>query len=114
MYYIDCKPKIPTKEKTKGFNKNCWIGPKGDVYCFEGAHHEIVAAYIGCFILNLTDDPREKGKFFNQSWEGYLLKQGWVCIKNLSWLAGEYEFTHYYDIRENESDIIYGEFKLIS
>lgn len=29
-------------------------------------------------------------------------------------VPGEYEFTHYYDIQENESDIIYGEFKLIS
>lgn len=110
MFYIDCKPKIPKKEKTKEFTQNCWISPKGEFFCFEGAYHETAAAYIGCFVLHNTVDPREKGTFFNQSWESYLLKQGWVCIKNLSWLAGEDRksiFKHHHEYTEKQKTAIF-------
>lgn len=86
--FLDCSARIPQPKTTDKFHQNAWISPTGDFYGFEGAKHEIAATWIAVFKLGGDDKTLKKGAYFNESWEGYLLKNGWLCIKNLSWLGG--------------------------
>lgn len=79
--------KIPEEFHAETFERNAWIAPNGDFYGFSGAKHEIVAAYLAVFKCKATENSRKKGRYFNQSWEGWLLEHGWMCVNNLSWLG---------------------------
>lgn len=80
----------PKCEPVSDYNKtNAWIGPNGDYYGFEGAKHVIAATYISVYILNKDKSVLKKdGKFFKDSFDSYLLRNGWLEIKDISWLAG--------------------------
>ena len=85
--YLDTSPKIPEESPVTTLEKNAWIAPNGDFYGFRGGHHERAAMYIAIFKLGADDKTLKRGTYFNEMWEDWLLKQGWVCIKNLSWLG---------------------------
>lgn len=86
-FYIDCSPVIPEAREQFNFAKNAWISPSGDFYGFKGAEHERAATWIAVFKLGATENTLKKGTFFNQTWEGWLLSQGWFCIKNVNWMG---------------------------
>jgi len=85
---LNFSTQIPVEETTEEFQKNCWISSNGEVWTFPGAKHSIAATYIVIFFLKLDDSVLRKGTFFNETFEGYLLRIGWVAIKNMSWLTG--------------------------
>ena len=87
IFKLDTSSQIPEAKSTDTMERNAWIAPNGDFYGFQGAKHEIAAAWIAIFKLGADDKTLKKGQFFNESWEGWLLKQGWLCIKNVSWLG---------------------------
>jgi hypothetical protein len=83
--------KIPQEIPDANFEYNAWIAPNGDFYGFSGAKHEIAATYLAVFKCGANENSRKKGRYsksgFDQSWESWLLSQGWMCVKNLSWLG---------------------------
>ena len=88
-YYLDTSNQIPELSAVSTLEKNAWIAPNGDFYGFSGAKHELAACWIAVFKLGANDKTLQKGTFFNEAWEGWLLKQGWLCVKNTAWLGYE-------------------------
>ncbi len=86
-FHINCPSgEIPDCKESFAFQKNAWISPSGDFYGFKGAKHEIAATYIAVFKLGADGTHLKHGHFFKDSWESYLLRNGWTSIKNLSWI----------------------------
>lgn len=85
-YFVDCTGDIPEAKETLTFQKNAWVSPSGDFYGFKGAKHLLVATWIAIFKLGATEKSLKHGQFFNDSWDTFLLRQGWISINNLSWL----------------------------
>ncbi len=108
IYFIDCQPVIPEQETSDSYTKNAWIAPNGDFYGMEGAYHEKSAMYISIFKLGADDKTLKKGTFFNQSWESWLIDQGWVCIKNLAWLGDTKPSTfRYNELTEKQKTVLF-------
>lgn len=94
------------------YNKpNGWISPNGDYYGFDGAKHTTAAAYIGIYILNKDQsDLRPPGKFFKDSFDSYLLRNGWLEIKDISWLSGgnvHPELFHGKELTQKQLDFLF-------
>ena len=87
--FIDCNRLIPEESVVDSLSLNLWISPHGKIYCIDGAFHEKSAQFIAIIHLGANEKTLKKGTYFNESWEGWLLKQGWCNVKNLSWLGVE-------------------------
>jgi hypothetical protein len=106
--YIDCSTQIPTESKTPDFHKNGWISPSGEFYGFDGAKHELAACYISVFKLGGDENTLKKGTYFNEAWEGWLIKKGWCSIKNLSWLGDSKPSSFKYrELTEKQKTILF-------
>lgn len=84
---LDFSNQIPEEKPAESFQRNAWVAPNGDFYGFSGAKHERAACYLSIFKLGANENTLSKGTYFNEAWEGWLLKQGWICVKNLAWLG---------------------------
>jgi hypothetical protein len=108
MKKINCLLPIPELEDTDQFEKNAWISPKGEFYGFDGANHLKAAAFIAIFQLGADDKTLKTGTFFNESWEDWLLKQGWCSIKNLEWLGSARPSTfRYNELTEKQKTVLF-------
>lgn len=84
---LDFSNQIPQEIPVESFQRNGWICPRGNFYGFEGAKHERAACYLAIFKCGADDKTLKKGTYFNQCWESWLIKEGWICVKNLAWLG---------------------------
>lgn len=87
MRYKFTDSQIPEKVKTKEFRRNAWIAPNGDFYGFSGAEHHRFAAWIAVFEEGGDENTLEKGKFFKEIWDDWLLVKGYLAIKDASWMG---------------------------
>ena len=86
MRYKFTKAEIPEKVKTKEFFKNAWIAPNGTFYGFDGAKHLYFASWIAIFVEGADENSLKKGVYFNQTWDGWLHKKGYIEVKDTTWL----------------------------
>ena len=80
-------PNIPDLKIAEDLTKNAIISPEGDFYGMDGSYHELTARYIFIMVLGLHPNLIKKGTFFKESYEGHLRKNGWIIIKDVSWIT---------------------------
>ena len=107
-FFLETNHQIPELSPATKRERNAWIAPNGDFYGFGGAKHELAATWISVFKLKANEKTLKKGQYFNESWEGWLLKQGWLCIKNLAWLGDSKPSTfRCFDWTQKQKDAVF-------
>ncbi len=102
----------PKNVAASDYNKpNAWVSPDGDYYGFSGGKHVIAANYISIYILGKDDSVLDNTrKFFKDSFDSYLLRNGWLEIKDISWLTGgeiSPEFFYKGELTQKQLDIAF-------
>jgi hypothetical protein len=108
--FIDCTNKIPELKNSEKMTENAWIAPNGDFYGMEGAKHHITAIYIAVFVLGKDETVLNHGTYFRDSFESYLLKNGWICLKNTSWFTGNSDistFRMHHELTEKQKTVLF-------
>ena len=106
-YHITDDKPIPNLIKTKDWFKNAWISPKGDFYGFSGAKHLVAASYIAIMVLGKDESVLNHGKFFKETFDGYLSKNKWIEIKDTSWLDDIDKVTIIGEPNQKQLDVIF-------